>query len=499
MKHANLFAGFLLFVLSALIVTAVLAAKRGRQLFIRRIAGVDAIDEAVGRATEMGRPIFFSIGLGGIDIITLQAFSVVGHVARMAATFRTRLVVPAADPLAIPVLEEIIREACNEVGRPETFNPDDIRFLSDQQFAYAAGCVGIMHRERPATNLLFGAFQAESLILAETGQHIGALQVGGTPSQLQTPFFIATCDYVVIGEEYYATSAYLSREPVLLGSLVGQDRCKMVFLALVLLGVLIVSFIKPLNPVPTPNLLPTAIFDTQPLVEVPFRLTEEQLKNMEDLRLRTVASDSAKAAQAQLLDPQLPSEQGAELEALVEDARKQLQDPQLLPEKKAELEAQVKNAQKKMELEVQVNNAQKKFEDGLGVVLNAEQKALREKVTSTFQKVSEEVEKAFESRTKAAQEKVDRANERVFSASVNTLQQRLQSGKASSDAVDAANHQLELAQEQLAQLNQEKSDAVKARFHAAFTQSLSNPQKGAMFAGAIRYFVQKKIIEAIGG
>ncbi len=462
MKHANLFAGILLCVLSALIVTAILAAKRGRELFIRRIAGVDAIDEAVGRATEMGRPIFFSVGLGGIDIVTLQAFSVVGHVARMAATFRTRLIVPAADPLAIPVLEEVIREACNEVGRPETFNPDDIRFLSDQQFAYAAGCVGIMHRERPATNLLFGAFQAESLILAETGQHIGALQVGGTPSQLQTPFFIATCDYVVIGEEYYATSAYLSREPVLLGSLVGQDRCKMLFLALVLLGILTVSLIKPLNPLPTPDLLPTAVFEAQPLIEVPFRLTEEQLKNMEDLRLRTVASDSAKAAQAQLLDPALKPED-------------------------------------KPKLEEQVAAAQTKFEAGLGVILTAEQRALRERVTSTFQKVSEEVEKEFASRIKAAQEKVDRANERVLSASVDTLQQRLRSGTATSEAVEAATHELELTQEQLAQLNQEKSDAIKARFHAALAQSLSEAQRRATLTGAIRYFVQKKIIEAIGG
>lgn len=462
MKHANLFAGILLCVLSALIVMAILAARRGRELFIRRIAGVDAIDEAVGRATEMGRPIFFSVGLGGIDIVTLQAFSVVGHVARMAATFRTRLIVPVADPLAIPVLEEIIREACNEVGRPEMFNPDDIRFLSDQQFAYAAGCVGIMHRERPATNLLFGTFQAESLILAETGQHIGALQVGGTPSQLQTPFFIATCDYVVIGEEYYATSAYLSREPVLLGSLVGQDRCKMVLLALVLLGVLTVSLIKPLNPMPTPNLLPPPVFEAHPLVEAPFRLTEEQLKNVEDLRLRTIASDKVKAAQAQLLDPALKDED-------------------------------------KPPLQEQVAAAQRKFEDGLGVLLTAEQKALRERATSTFQQVSGEVEKEFASRTKAAQEAVDQAAQRVFSASVDTLQQRLRSGKASTDAVEAASRELEWAQEQQAQLHQEKNDAVKARFRAAFARSLSEAQKGAMFAGVIRYFVQKKIIEAIGG
>ncbi|MCS6863354.1 MAG: hypothetical protein NZT92_23860, partial [Abditibacteriales bacterium] len=138
-------------------------------------------------------------------------------------------------------------------------------------------------------------------------------------------------------------------------------------------------------------------------------------------------------------------------------------------------------------------------EDGLRLILNAEQRALREKVVTTFQQVSAEVEKEFASRTQSAQEEVKQAHQRVLRASVETLQERLRSGTATSDAVDAAKHELTLAQEQLAQLNREKSDAVKARFRAALAQSLSAPQKSAMLAGTVRYFVQKKVIEAIGG
>lgn len=480
----------MLTVLSVLIVASILAARRGRELYIRRIAGVDAIDEAVGRATEMGRPIFFSIGLGGIDIVTLQAFSIVGHVARMAATFRTRLIVPAADPLAIPVLEEIVREACNEVGRPEAFNPDDIRFLSDQQFAYAAGCVGIMHREQPATNLLFGAFQAESLILAETGQHIGALQVGGTPSQLQTPFFIATCDYVVIGEEYYATSAYLSREPVLLGSLVGQDRCKALFLGLALLGVLMVSFIKPLAPTPTPNLLPPPTYNAQPIVEVPFQFTEEQTKSMEELRLKTVGSDKTKAAQAQLMA----------VSEKVNVTQGQLQDPKLPAADKTKLEEELAAAQaEQKKLGEEVAAAQKEFEDGLAGILSAEQKQLREKTPSLFQSVSEEVDKDFADREKAAQGKVDQAARRRLHAALDTLPQRLQMGAASSAALDRATHRWQLAQDLQAELNTQADDALKAKFSRAYNDALSAPQKDAMGRAQRRYWIQKNIIEAMGG
>jgi len=108
--------------------------------------------------------------------------------------------------------------------------------VSDDQFAYAMGSVGIMAREQVATNFFFGMFYAEALILAENGRSLGALQVAGCPDPVQIPFFIATCDYVVIGDEYYAASAYLTREPTLTGSLVGQDIVKGILIALVIAG-----------------------------------------------------------------------------------------------------------------------------------------------------------------------------------------------------------------------------------------------------------------------
>jgi hypothetical protein len=126
-------------------------------------------------------------------------------------------------------------------GRPESYKPEDVRFLSDQQFAYASSMVGLIQRERVASNFMFGKFFAESLILAEAGNQVGAIQVAGTPQTTQIPFFVACCDYTMIGDEYYAASAYLTREPVLLGSLVGQDYGKMILLALIVLGAAVAS------------------------------------------------------------------------------------------------------------------------------------------------------------------------------------------------------------------------------------------------------------------
>lgn len=44
-------------------------AKAGKDLFIRKINGLDEVEEAVGRATEMGKPVLFVPGIQEIDEI----------------------------------------------------------------------------------------------------------------------------------------------------------------------------------------------------------------------------------------------------------------------------------------------------------------------------------------------------------------------------------------------------------------------------------------------
>jgi hypothetical protein len=234
-QHANPLVRLLVPLFSVIIIGLILTARR-RELFIRRIQGLNAIDEAVGRATEMGRPMLCCTGLGDIDIITLQALSIITYIIRASARFGTRAINPVYGPQMMSVTREAIQEAYTQAGRPDQYNPDDIRFLSNRQFAFAASVAGIIWREKVAASFLFGSYFAEAMIFAETGQQVGAIQVAGTPSITQIPFFIAACDYVIIGDEFYAASAYLSREPTALGSLVGQDIIKGFLLALVAFG-----------------------------------------------------------------------------------------------------------------------------------------------------------------------------------------------------------------------------------------------------------------------
>jgi hypothetical protein len=221
----------------ALVVYYIETAKKGKSLFVRRIAGLDAVEEAVGRATEMGRPIIYVPGLGGVsDIATIASLNILGEVAKKVAQYDSALLVPCRDAIVYTVASEIVKESYAKAGRPDAFKADSVFFITSEQFAYAAAVDGLMAREKPATNFFLGMFWAESLVLAETGAQTGAIQIAGTDSVFQLPFFITACDYTLIGEELYAASAYLSREPLLLGSLKGQDYGKIIILVIVTVG-----------------------------------------------------------------------------------------------------------------------------------------------------------------------------------------------------------------------------------------------------------------------
>ncbi len=233
---AALIFGILVFVMVAL-------ARRGKALYLRPIAGIQEIDNAIGRATEMGSPILFVPGLSGIsDVATLAGLQILNQVAKKAAEYDTPILVPCRDVIVLPIAQEIVKEAHYEAGRPDTFDPSSVFYMTGSQFAFVAGINGIMVREKVATNFYMGMFYAESLIMTETGNSIGAVQISGTDAVTQIPFFITTCDYTLMGEELYAAAAYLSKEPMMLGTLKAQDYFKFLILFFVVLGTLLSSF-----------------------------------------------------------------------------------------------------------------------------------------------------------------------------------------------------------------------------------------------------------------
>jgi len=220
--------------------------KKGWKVNFRKIAGLEALEEAVGRAAEMGKPVHFTVGLGELTgewaPLTVAGLAVFAETSRLCAKYDVPVIFSCYSHTVMPLAQELYKQAFLAEGMPERARPEEaIRYLSSEQFAFAAAVQGIAERERPAANIMVGPFYAESLIFAETFFRIGAIQIAGTARAYQIPFFAIVADYVLIGEECYAAGAYLTRDPAQTSSLFVQDLGKLFALIFGLLGVLLYS------------------------------------------------------------------------------------------------------------------------------------------------------------------------------------------------------------------------------------------------------------------
>jgi hypothetical protein len=225
-------------VFSILVLYFIRRSRQGHELFIRRIAGITAMEEAVGRATELGKKVLYLPGGGTLeDIQTIASLAVMRHVATLSARYAVDLAVLNKDPLTFAAARETVQEAYMQAGRPDLFTDEIVSYVTYDQFAFTAAVTGYMVREKPGANFLIGVYHAESLLLAETGQTTGAIQIAGTAEVTQLPFFAVVCDYTLMGEELFAAGAYVSREPAMLGSIKGQDFTKAALIVYMIVGI----------------------------------------------------------------------------------------------------------------------------------------------------------------------------------------------------------------------------------------------------------------------
>lgn len=245
MEHASLLIAILLFVFVFGLLRNTKQMQQGRKIELRRIPGLEMIDEAICQATEQDRPIMFNTGWQDLGVDLFCSLAVMSHVVRQSATLSMPVLSPFAYPLSYAMGEEYWKAGYAARGKEGMFAVEEsLRYFSNNQSAYGSSIASWIKRDKVGANFMFGQYGYESLVIAEGGQQAGAIQIACTPSIFQVPFLMVSCDYTVFGEEFYVAGAYYSQDPQLLGSLVTQDLGKLLVLALILAGTLILTLLR---------------------------------------------------------------------------------------------------------------------------------------------------------------------------------------------------------------------------------------------------------------
>lgn len=214
--------------------------KQGRTWEIRPLEGLDAVEEGIGRAAEMGRSILLLPGISGLQSAqTIAGLTMYGEVTERAALIGIDTHTIMTSTQAVTVAEAIARDAFARAGKSEMYSPGKyVRWYGGGQFVYAVGAAGHIMEMKPALLIYMGYFLADVIVTAEMGSRVGAISIGSTTDQSATPLMGMFCDYMLIGEEMYAASAEITRDPLAIATLAGEDYMKILLLGLMIVGVL---------------------------------------------------------------------------------------------------------------------------------------------------------------------------------------------------------------------------------------------------------------------
>ncbi len=211
-----------------------------------RKSEVDCIPEievAVRKAAELNRPAYFIPGSRDIDNIqTISALSMLKVVARYCAEYDVELIIPVNKSMVMERAQEVCRTAYQKAGFADRWSSSQVSYTTDDPLGFVAHVDGMIARAKPAVCFMFGFFAGESLLLAESSYNVAEVTIAGTAVPSQLPFFVASCDTTLIGEEFFAASAMLSGNKEDIAMLQGLDAGKQLAIGIIL-AVVVLSYL----------------------------------------------------------------------------------------------------------------------------------------------------------------------------------------------------------------------------------------------------------------
>ena len=229
--------------------------QRGRNVALRLLPPLNHLRNMVEEFAERGTSVQYSPGNGGLNgqsgtAEVLNGLTTLATVERVAARTGGRVIAVTNGSLTYQVADDIAQVQYREAGREEDYNRANTRFLTQQdRTAYIAGITAISSEEQVSGNILLGRFGDEVLLAGDRAVRRDLPQVVGSTQVEALPLMIATAGLqnTLLGEEIYATPAYVDRQAPYLASLRVQDVLRVVIIAAIIVGTILATIGVPIG------------------------------------------------------------------------------------------------------------------------------------------------------------------------------------------------------------------------------------------------------------
>lgn len=224
---------------------------QGRTFTLRRIPGYDATREGLSTAAETGNAVHTSPGSGGVGgrgsttAATLAGMNVVESMSRVGAISGAPVQATTNDAIAYALTDNAVRRGYRRAGWSMESENAGARFLThNDPLAYAAHVTDIVDRHNVSQAVISGQFGPEVLLITEAQRRTGAVQIAGSSDPQALALMSITTDHTLVGEEIFASGAYLENRTSHIASLLAQDGLRWLIILLIIAGFIAVNALQ---------------------------------------------------------------------------------------------------------------------------------------------------------------------------------------------------------------------------------------------------------------
>ena len=231
--------GITLVVLSVVLLIGLFLLKDRVKASFRSIPAFTNFTKSIGTAVEQGTRVHFSLGSADVSrertAASFVGLSALRQIAELAAASDKPPVTTSGDAVLAVLSQDNLQTAYHAAGMDEHYQADTGRVTGLTPFSYAAGTLSMIADEDVSSSFLAGGFGAEIGLLTEAIERQDTFTLAAADSLPAQALVYASAKEPLIGEELFATGAYLETGRAHMVSLYVQDALRWI-IVLVLLG-----------------------------------------------------------------------------------------------------------------------------------------------------------------------------------------------------------------------------------------------------------------------
>jgi len=226
--------------IAALLLVAFTFLRRRSPGVLRRINAFERLTQAIGLAVENGTRLHISLGRGNLFTArggsAFAALAMLRQLAERTSVSDRPPIVTSGDASLSILSQDTLQAGYKAAGAEEQYRASTGRLTGLTPFSYAAGTIPVTRDENVSANVILGDFGAEVALLAESADRENTHLIGASDNLSAQSVLYAAAQDPLIGEELFASGAYVGAGPSHEASLQVQDVLRWLIIVAILAG-----------------------------------------------------------------------------------------------------------------------------------------------------------------------------------------------------------------------------------------------------------------------